>query len=137
MAVIYRQNDRKKVTIGDTVFSLAPLTFAQKSKADSLMASKEVYADVMEGTIYIFQCSVKSIEGIEYSDGTRFEVEFEDGIVKRECIEEILGMPYWLTIMTTVLAGVNAFDTLPVNVTVEGKPVGKKPKSTKKTNKKS
>ena len=117
MATMYMTTDRKIVNVGDIEFKLAPLTFSQRAKAETLMGDDKP----LEGTVLMLRSCLKSVSGIKMSDGSEFTLTVEDGIADKDQIEALLTMPHWNTIMTTLISSLSSFDNTPVNVDFEGK----------------
>ena len=46
----------------------------------------------MSAAFYALQCSLKEVEGIEESDGSKYELEMEEGIVSKECMNDLLNL---------------------------------------------
>ena len=119
MAIIYRATDRKKVKIEDITFQLAPLTFAQRGKVEALISTGS-YDKIMEATVYMFRCSIKDVKGIKYSDKSAFKLVIEDDMASESQIEELLSMPYWSTIMSVLMNNISNFNTVSVDVDMNG-----------------
>ena len=104
MAKIYRKTDRVKVQIKsgeDTItLHLAPLSQHEKSEIQALMmksmATKDP-ASATEGIRKSLQYSLKKVEGIEDSNGEPYNLEFNDGLIKQECIDDLMNMDIDLT----------------------------------------
>lgn len=104
MAKIYRKSDRVKVQIKsgeDTItLHLSPLSQHEKSEVQSLMmksmATKDP-ASASEGIRKSLQYSLKKVEGITDTNGEAYNLEFENGLIKQECIDDLMNMDIDLT----------------------------------------
>lgn len=85
--IIYRPTDRVKIQIGELVFTLAPLTYYQKRALNDIVQNKTSE----EGIIFTVRCSLKDIDGLYGVDGKKIELEFENDIIKEDCILGIIG----------------------------------------------
>lgn len=91
MATIYRKEDRVKVKIGSLTVKLSPLSYREKAEAQNLIMSKNPTAS-MDGSIYAVKCAVKEIEGLKLPDGSAYELEFENGMLTDECIDDLTNL---------------------------------------------
>ena len=60
------------------------------------MATKDP-ASASEGIRKALQYSLKKVEGIEDSNGEPYNLEFNDGLIKQECIDDLMNMDIDLT----------------------------------------
>lgn len=91
MAVVYRKQDRIKVKIGSLVVKLAPLSYREKSEAQSMIMKNDPQA-AMDGSIYAVRCAVKEIEGIKLPDGSKYELQFENDMLTEECVDDLTNL---------------------------------------------
>ena len=99
MARIYRKTDRIKVKIGKgedaVVLSLSPLSQHEKLEVQSLMFESRLQGkakSAVEGVAKAIKFAVKAMEGALDSDNKPYQLEFEDGVLKDECVQDILNM---------------------------------------------
>lgn len=113
MAKIYKPTDRLEYKIDDITFKVSPLTMDQKIELSQLMIGAE--SDIkkaMEGTIKVLQYALKDIKGIEDSDGNPFELEFESGVVTKDCVELLLNIgqsAQLISVCSSFVGGVPSF----------------------------
>jgi hypothetical protein len=91
---ILRLTDRIRLTIGDVVFVLAPLSHFQKidlSNCTTIRNGEDSYDLLAAQALYI-KYSVKSIEGLETYDGNKYELEFNGDELTDNCVSEILSL---------------------------------------------
>lgn len=95
MAVkILRLTDRITLEVGPVTFKLAPLSYSQKAELSSctkFQDGKEVI-DTLKSTFLAIKFSLKEIKGVEDLDGKPYKLEFEGGVLKDECVEDILNL---------------------------------------------
>lgn len=90
--VIYKLSERVPVKIGPVTFLLAPLSTENQGK---LLAytSRDGGEEKVNGLSFArdaIKFCVKGVEGIENSDGSSYELEFDDnGDLTNECVSEI------------------------------------------------
>ncbi len=97
MSVVYRLKDRVKVKIDDIEIKVSPLAYSQKIEIQEKMtlAVKESnmrYA--MEGTILAIKYALKGVSGLTNADGTSYELEFDEGTLSDETIDDLLNLKY-------------------------------------------
>ena len=127
MAVIYKTTDKIRYKIGEIEVALSPLSSQQKAQLTETMskAAKGDYSAAMEGSLLTIQNCLKEISGVTNSDGSPYELEFQDGILTRECAEDLTNMEQSTSLVqlcAQYLAGIPS--ELPEGVTL--KPMGKK-----------
>lgn len=99
MARIYRKSDRIKVKIGtgdDAVtLSLSPLSQHEKLEVQSLMFESRLQgkaSSAVEGVAKAIKYAVKGMDGVIDSDEKPYELQFENGVLTDECVQDILNM---------------------------------------------
>lgn len=95
MAKIYKCTDRIKVKIEDVTVTLSPLSLDQKIEVQSLMSKGVAKQDqqlLTEGVVTIVKYAVKAVDGIEDQDGNKYKLEFENGMLTRECVSDLFNM---------------------------------------------
>jgi len=133
MAIIYKTTDEKRLKVGDVTFVIRPLSFSEKREAEAKMSSG-VAKDIMDATILMLRYTIKSVEGIQYSDGSSFELKKRNGKVTEDAIKDLLGMEYWDTMTKVILIKLKSFNNDTEHFDVEGKLIKKikAPRSKKK-----
>jgi len=98
--LIYKKSDKVSVSIGDIDFKISPLSFHQKSELQAHMI-KAVKGDMDEAMVSVrksLKYCVKDIKGVHYLDeeGSKreYQLEFEDGELTDDCLDELLNMPF-------------------------------------------
>jgi hypothetical protein len=94
MATIHRTTDRIKVKVQDITVSISPLTKLQKQTISMLFlkASKGDMEAAMASTFACVKASVKDVQGIKDFDGNEYRLEFENGELTDECVNDLLNM---------------------------------------------
>jgi len=94
MAKILRLSDRIKLTIGEVVFTLAPLNHFQKIELANCTTVKngEDHYDLLRAQALYIKYSIKGIDGLECYDGEKYELEFMNDELTDECVSEILSL---------------------------------------------
>lgn len=147
--LIYRKNDKVTVEIDGIEIKVSPLTFGQKSELQGHMM-KAVDGEMDEAMTSVrksMKYCIKEIKGIEYldEDGEKheYQLQFEDGQLTDDCIDELLNLPISAklsTVCSNMLQGVpdkilddsgNEIEGIKVKKPGEPKP-GKQGKKTKK-----
>lgn len=88
MARIYKCTDKIPLKIHDLKVKISPLTFDQKNTCQGMIMS----GNQMSAAFHALQCSLKELDGIENGDGSKYELEFEDGIVAKACMDDLLNL---------------------------------------------
>lgn len=92
---IFRMTDRIPVKIGDVKVMISPLNYAQRAEVVSQTKNKgkDIVPDTGMMMNLTLKYCIKSVEGLEYFDGSKFELQFdEDGSASQESISELLQM---------------------------------------------
>lgn len=94
MAKIYRVTDKISYKVGELEIKLSPLSVADKLDITNLMfkAQEGDTKAMMDGSIYSLQCTIKAISGLTDSDGNEYKLQFENGKLSRECVEDLLNI---------------------------------------------
>ena len=90
---IYKTSDRIPVKIDDVEFKISPLTFEQKSIISSCVktvAGETVY-DGSRAAFLGVKYAVKEVKGITHGE-EEFELEFDDGVLSDECVNDLLNL---------------------------------------------
>lgn len=88
MARIYKCTDKIPVKIHDLSVKISPLTFEQKSLCQSLILTGKQ----MDAAFYALQCSLKELSGVENADGSEYKLQIEDGIISKDCMNDLLNL---------------------------------------------
>ena len=92
MAKLMRLKDRVKLTIGEVVFTIAPLNYAQKqelSECTRISGGEEVF-DLLKAQVLYIKYALKDIDGVEDYNGDKYELEFDGDVLTDDCVSEIL-----------------------------------------------
>lgn len=91
MAKIYKTSDKIKVKVDDLIITLSPLTYHQKSMVQAQILEKGEFG-AMDSTRLAVKYALKDIEGIENMDGSKYELEIDEGIVSDETIDDLFNL---------------------------------------------
>jgi len=95
MAVIYRTTDRVLVEIEDISLKFAPLSEGDKMKLINLFSTTDFSKDpaaALKHSKELIMLTLKDVDGVELSDGSKWHLEFEEGKVKSSSIDELLSL---------------------------------------------
>ena len=92
MAKILRLSDRIKLTIGEVVFTIAPLNYFQKIELSNctMIRNGEDHYDLLLAQSLYLKYGIKGMTGVKDCDGNDYELEFKGDELTDECISEIL-----------------------------------------------
>jgi len=102
VAKIYKTTDRLTYKIDDITFKISPLSMDQKVELQEIYLQGQTEKDIkktMEGTVKVLQYALKDIKGVEDNEGNAFELEFDSGVVTRECVENLLNIEHATTLI--------------------------------------
>ena len=94
MAKIYRTTDRIKYKIGEVEISISPLSVHDKTILHTYV-TKAQSGDVeslMRASSLAVKFAVKDINGLENSDGTAYELQFENNQLTDECVDDLMNI---------------------------------------------
>jgi hypothetical protein len=109
---IYKTNQKIEIKVDDISIFISPLSYHQKLDLQDLMlkASQGDMNAAMSAIVKALKVSLKDIKGVVQDDeGTEYKLEFIDGEVSDDCVNDLLNMPCSnkiSTICTSLLAGV-------------------------------
>lgn len=110
MIKVYRQTDRIKLKVHNVVFSLKPLNVFEQSKcSESLRNEAGTQQENINKTIYyLIKYMIKDVEGIEYIDGSKIELQFDDdGTMADDSISELISMEITQELQAAIVGFVN------------------------------
>jgi hypothetical protein len=100
MSIICSLNDRIPVQIGEDTFFFRPLSQGEKMNFISdVQHAKDDQVKLMTLMNELLRSLLKKVEGIKRSDGSEWNLRFEDGKVTKECLEELAFLPCYETLM--------------------------------------
>lgn len=88
---IYKTSDRIKVKIDDISIKIAPLSYETKCEIQANLINGDTLGIVKAAKLSI-QHGVKEIEGVENADGSAYELQFENGALTEECVDDLLNI---------------------------------------------
>lgn len=91
MAIVYRRKDKIKVKVGDIEIKISPLGHHDKNKIQSLLVSGNVDS-LMEGATLALRCGLKDVKGLKLSDGSDYELEFEDNVLSDDSLDDMMNL---------------------------------------------
>lgn len=92
---IYKLSDRIPIKIGDVIFKLAPFSQDQRTQIHGCYTheSGSQVEHTQKAMFLSIKFAVKEVEGLEYADGSKYDLKFEkDGSLTDECVNELLNM---------------------------------------------
>lgn len=115
MARIYKTTDRIQYKIGEITVSISPLSVGDKNTLSEYMIkgqSKQDVKSLMEGSVYVLQCAVKDVKGLEDSDGNEYKLQFdESNKLTRECAEDLLNLEQSTNLLSLCSMFINGVPT--------------------------
>jgi hypothetical protein len=97
--LIYKKSDKVSISIEGIDFKISPLTFHQKNELQQHMI-KAVQGDMEEAMLSVrksLRFCVKDIKGVFYMDEAgdkrEYQLEFEEGQLTDDCLDELLNLP--------------------------------------------
>ena len=91
MARVYRTTDKISVKIDDITVKISPLSYEQKSVIQSLLISGDPLS-VVKAAKESIRYAVKEVSGVEDSDGSVYELMFDEGVLSDSCIDDLLNI---------------------------------------------
>lgn len=88
MVTLYRTTDKIEVKIGAISVKVSPLNYEQKSMVNAKLMSGKT-DQIMDAIRLAVKFSLKEIKGVKLSDGSEYQLEFDDKGVKDECLDDI------------------------------------------------
>ncbi len=88
---IYKVEDRIPVKIDDIKIIIAPLTYEVKCEIQAELVTGSPLAIVKAAKMAI-QHGVKGIEGVEHSDGSEYQLDFEANALTEDCVSDLLNI---------------------------------------------
>lgn len=85
---IRKTTEKIPVQIGELKFKISPLTFEQKCDIQNvLMAGTTI--SILKASKLAIKYAIKDIEGLENSDGTKYEVKFDEIGLCDEAVDDL------------------------------------------------
>jgi len=85
---IRKTTEKIPVKVGELTFKISPLTFEQKCEIQNvLMAGTAI--SVLKASKLSIKYAVKDIEGLENSDGSKYEVKFDEVGLADETVDDL------------------------------------------------
>lgn len=100
-----RRKDKVEIKVGDIKFSISPLLQSHMIEIGSLETKKsgKTLVDNAKKIELMVKYSLRSLEGIELYDGSKYELEFdEQGNLTDECASEVLSIPVTNEIVSAI-----------------------------------
>lgn len=88
---IYKTSDRITIAIDDIKLVVSPLTYETKCDIQANLLTGDAMGIVKAAKLAI-QHGVKDIKGVEHADGSEYELQFENGVLTEECIDDLLNI---------------------------------------------
>lgn len=88
---VYKTTDKIKVVVDDLTVEISPLSFEVKSDIQaSILSGGEM--GVVNAAKMAIKHSVKTIDGLENPDGSKYELEFDGNCLADSCVDDILNI---------------------------------------------
>ena len=91
MSIVYRTNDKIKIKVDSLVLTVSPLSYHDKNKIQSLLVTGNAES-VMNGASLAIKIAVKGVSGLKLSDGSDYELAFEDGQLTNESLDDLMNI---------------------------------------------
>lgn len=88
---IYKTSDKISVKIDDICVKISPLTFEQKCEIQALLVEGNPMSVVKAATSAV-KYAVKGLDGVENPDGSKYDLEFENGTLTDSCVDDLLNI---------------------------------------------
>jgi hypothetical protein len=93
---IYRLTDTLEFKIGEITIKVSPLSQKQKADVNAEMIklqSEDINIKVGYRGLYLcIKYALKGISGLETMDGKEYKLDFEDGVLTDQCVDELLNL---------------------------------------------
>lgn len=121
MAKILSMKDRIKLTIGEIVFTIAPLSYGNKQELLSCtkVVNGEDHYDLLKAQALYIKYAVKGVEGIKKHSGEAYGLEFEGGFLTDDCVSELLSIECREELMVAAWQQLNGAQSVVNPVTFE------------------
>ncbi len=93
MAVVHRKSDKIKVKIEDIILTISPLSQHDKNEIQGLLVGGNVNS-VMAGASLALKCSIKGVDGIQDVEGNDYKLDFEEGKLSDECLDDLMNLEF-------------------------------------------
>jgi len=90
MAIIYRKSDRIWINIHDIQVSVSPLSYHEKSEISKIMLEGKIAT----AAVQTIKTCLKDIKGLKLVDGSKYELEFDEGKITEECMDDLMNMKH-------------------------------------------
>lgn len=109
MLKIFKPTDRIELKIDEVTFSLRPLTYEERMEivGHDVMKSGEIHEDMSHKMYTVLKKCVKGIKGIQYADGSEYELEFDEGELAGSCVSDLMGSEMAPKILLSAAAYLN------------------------------
>lgn len=92
---IYRTTDRVKVNVDGIIFSISPLSYAQKSEIQSKLYKAVIDKDMMaaqDAAVLSIKYAVKNVSGLLDGNEEQYQVELQNNELTQQCIDDLLNI---------------------------------------------
>lgn len=91
MARIYKTTDKISVKVDDIVLKISPLNFEQKCEIQTQLLSGQPM-DIVRAARMAIKFAVKDVQGIEDQEGNPYELDFSNGELSDDSIDDLLNL---------------------------------------------
>jgi hypothetical protein len=95
MGKVYRLTDRININIDDILVTISPLSIHQKTEIQSAMwkgRTEKNFEEATRGVMLSIKYAVKGISGLTDSSGKEYKLEFENGVVSDQSMDDIFNL---------------------------------------------
>ena len=93
--IIHKISDVIEYKIGPLTIKVTPLSFKQKSEINALIMMAQKSQDIIElqkASLMSVKMALKEIKGLKYADGSEWSLQFENGLVSDDSLDELLNL---------------------------------------------
>lgn len=93
---VMREGELFTLKIKDVTFKLKPLDYAERMSMvqHDLIRQGKLVEESNFRILEVLRCSIKEIDGVYYSDGEPFELEFDGDKISAKCISALMQAEY-------------------------------------------
>lgn len=120
MARIYKTSDRVTVKIDELTIKIAPLNLHQKNQIQRMMLDGQKTQDLPklnQALILAIKYCLKDIKGLEDNNEESYKLEFENGELTDECLDDLMNIEAGPKLIQTCAAFVSG---IPKEFKIEG-----------------
>ena len=104
---VYRATDRIKIQIGEATLIVKPLSYKDKNDWLTCITSSSgtQLENALKGLAILMRATIKEIDGVIFTDGEKFSLEFdENGKLTEDSVDTLLNMEIFGDIRDLMIA---------------------------------